>query len=133
IVFISPRIDPRRGSVDVRLRVSPVPDFLLQDMTVSVNVETGRREQALVVPNDALIDVAGNRAFVLAVRDGRIQRAAVALGLRGLALTEVTDGIEAGEQVLAAGTGLVEGERVRIAEQPLPSRQTRDDRFALSE
>ncbi len=33
-------IDPQRGTVEVRLPVNPVPDFLRQDMTVSVNVET---------------------------------------------------------------------------------------------
>lgn len=120
IVFISPRIDPQRGSVDVRLRVSPVPHFLRQDMTVSVNVETGRRERALVVPNDALLDVAGDRAFLLAVRDGHVERVAVTLGLRGLTLTEVIAGISAGERVLVAGAGVADGERVRIIEQPLP-------------
>lgn len=99
IVFISPRIDPQRGSVDVRLRVSPVPHFLRQDMTVSVNVETGRRE--------------------LAVRDGHVERVAVTLGLRGLTLTEVIAGISAGERVLVAGAGVADGERVRIIEQPL--------------
>lgn len=133
IVFISPRIDPRRGSVDVRLRVSQVPDFLLQDMTVSVNVETGRRDRALAVPNDALIDVSGDRAFVLAARDGRAQRVAVSLGLRGLAMTEVTAGIEAGEHVLAASAGVVDGQRVRVVEEPLPSRQAHDDELSASE
>ncbi len=125
IAFISPRIDPQRGSVDVRLRVSPVPDFIRQDMTVSVNVETGRRERALVVPNDALLDVTGDRAHVLAIREGRVQRNPVTLGLRGLALTEVTDGIEAGERVLGAGAAIPDGERVRVVEQPLPISATR--------
>ena len=121
IVFISPRIDPRRGSVDVRLRVAPVPPFILQDMTVSVNVETGRRESALVVPNDALLDVVGDRAHVLAIRDGRVRRVPVTLGLRGLALTEVVAGIDTGEHVLAASGSVADGERVRIVEQPLPT------------
>src|SRR5690606_19500275 len=124
IIFISPRVDPQRGSVDVRLRVSPVPHFIRQDMTVSVNVETGRRERALVVPNDALLDVDGDRAYVLAVRGGHVERVAVSLGLRGLALTEVIAGIEAGERVLSAGAGVsdfVDGQRVRIVEQPLPT------------
>src|SRR5690606_20970426 len=43
--YIAPSIDPQRGTVDLRLRVEPAPDFLRQDMTVSVNIETGRREQ----------------------------------------------------------------------------------------
>lgn len=120
IVFISPRIDPQRGSVDVRLRVDPVPHFLRQDMTVSVNVETARRERALVVPNDTLIDAAGERAFVLAERGGRAERVAVTLGLRGLELTELLGGIEAGERVLAAGGEVAAGQRVRVVEQALP-------------
>src|SRR5690606_5293510 len=106
IVFISPRIDPQRGSVDVRLRVSPVPHFIRHDMTVSVNVETGRRERALVVPNDALLDIAGDRGHVVAVRDGHARRVTVALGLRGLALTEIVAGLEPGERVLVAGAGV---------------------------
>lgn len=121
IVFIAPRIDPQRGSVDVRLRVSPVPHFIRQDMTVSVNVETGRRERALLVPNDALLDVAAEHGYVLVVRDGRVHRAQVALGLRGLALTEVTAGVQAGERVLGAAAGVTDGQRVRVIEQPLPT------------
>lgn len=120
--FIAPSIDPRRGSVDVRLTVNPVPGFLRQDMTVSVNVETGRRERALVVPNDALGAVTGDRAELWRVVDGRAQRQAVTLGLRGLAQTEITEGLAPGDWVLAdAGAALEEGGRVRVRERALPA------------
>lgn len=119
--FISPRVDPERGTVDVRLKVVPAPPFLRQDMTVSVNVETGRRGKALVVPNDALFAVEGDSAHVLAVRGGRAERVRVTLGLRGPSLTEVTEGLEPGERVLAVEEGAVAaGQRVRVHEQPLP-------------
>lgn len=124
ITLIAPRIDPQRGSVDVRLTVEPVPEFLRQDMTVSVNVETGRRASALVVPNDALLAVSGDRAQVLAVRDGRARRVDVHLGLRGLTLTEILSGLESGDTILlaqAAGTA-AEGGRVRAVAQSLPAR-----------
>jgi HlyD family secretion protein len=121
ISFIAPSIDPQRGTVDVRLTVEPVPDFLRQDMTVSVNIETGRREQALAIPNDALTSVQGNQAQVLAVRDGKVQRLSVTLGLRGLAMSEVTSGLNAGERVLVDATAeLADGARVRFIEQVLP-------------
>ena len=73
INFIAPSIDPT-GTVEVRLSVDPVPDFLRQDMTVSVNVETGRRDRTLAIPNDALGIVQGDQATVLLVRDSKIQR-----------------------------------------------------------
>lgn len=118
INFIAPSIDPQRGTVELRLQVDPVPDFLRQDMTVSVNVETGRREQALVIPNDALTSVKGNQATVLVVRDGKVQRQQVSLGLRGLDRAEVTSGLKAGDQVLANPEAtLEEGKRVRVKNQ----------------
>ncbi len=121
ISFIAPAIDPQRGTVDVRLKVEPVPDFLRQDMTVSVNIETGRRDQALAIPNDALIAIRGNTAQVLAVRAGQVQLTEVTLGLRGLAMTEVQRGLQAGDTVLADATApLSDGTRVRFIEQALP-------------
>lgn len=115
ISFLAPAIDPQRGTVDVRLAVSPVPGFLRQGMTVSVNVETGRRERAIVVPNDALVASDGNQAALWLVVDGRAVRRQVRLGLRGLTQTEVTAGLQAGDRVLADGQAALEpGDRVRI-------------------
>ena len=115
INFIAPSIDPQRGTVEVRLAVNPVPEFLRQDMTVSVNIETGKREQALVIPNDALSGIQSNKAVVLLLRDGKIQRQQVILGLRGLAMSEVISGLSAGDHVLAdAESSLADGTRVRL-------------------
>ena len=115
INFIAPSIDPQRGTVEVRLSVDPVPDFLRQDMTVSVNVETGRRDRTLAIPNDALGKVQGDQATVLLVRDSKIQRQKVKLGLRGLAMSEVISGLKAGDQVLSDATStLKDGTRVRF-------------------
>ena len=115
ISFIAPSIDPQRGTVEVWLSVDPVPDFLRQDMTVSVNVETGRRDQALVVPNDALANVRDEQAQVLMVRDGKVHRQDVTLGLRGLAMSEILSGLSAGDALLADATApLADGARVRF-------------------
>jgi HlyD family secretion protein len=120
VSFIAPSVDPQRGSVDIRLTVEPVPDFLRQDMTVSVNVETGRRGSAVVVPNDALGEVDGNRATLWLVVDGRATRRPVELGLRGLALTEVTRGLQPGDWILAdARAAVVEGSRARVRDGAL--------------
>ena len=125
--FIAPSIDPQRGTVEVRLVVEPVPDFLRQDMTVSVNIETGRREQTLAVPNDALTSVQGDQAQLLLLRDGKVQRQRVTLGLRGLAMSEVLDGLSAGDRVLADATALLaDGTRVRFTEQPAPLANSSD-------
>ncbi len=122
VSFIAPSVDAQRGTVDIRLTVTPVPGFLRQGMTVSVNVETGRRDRAIVVPNDALAAVDGNRAEVWLVADGRAARRKVALGLRGLTQTEVTAGVQAGDWILADARAVVApGERVRVTASTLPA------------
>ncbi|WP_201584748.1 efflux RND transporter periplasmic adaptor subunit [Psychrobacter jeotgali] len=118
INFIAPSINAQNGTVEVRLAVDPVPEFLRQDMTVSVNVETDSREQALVIPNDAFIEGQDDQAQVMLVRDGRVQRQIVTLGLRGLTASEVVSGLNAGDQVLTDATSDIEdGTKVRVETQ----------------
>jgi len=120
ISFIAPSVDPQKGTVNIRLKVDPVPGNLRQDMTVSVNIETGRRAQALVVPNDALLNVEGERARVLSVSNGRVKKVEVRLGLRGLVMTEIVSGLKAGDFVLANTAGKIkEGDRVRLKQQTM--------------
>jgi HlyD family secretion protein len=43
VVYINPSVDATRGSVLVKLRVPNPPTYLIQDMTVSVDIEVARR------------------------------------------------------------------------------------------
>ena len=121
VSFIAPSVDPQRGTLDLRLTVDPVPDYARQDMTVSVNIETGRRDHALVVANDALTNVSAGKGDVWLVTDGKATQSRVTLGLRGLAASEVTAGIKAGDWVLADGAvDIADGARVRVAQEEIP-------------
>jgi HlyD family secretion protein len=103
-----------RGTVEVRLRVGDPPPFLRPDMTVSVNVEVGRRAGALVLPADALRESAAGEPWVLAVRGGRTERRPVAVGLKGEGLVEVRGGVAEGDVVVpTSALGVAAGQRVR--------------------
>lgn len=119
VSFIAPSVDTARGTIDVHLDLLEPADFLRQGMTVSVNIETGRREQALVLPNDALRAHDGTRAQVLRVNDGVVERVGVRLGMLGTALSEVSEGLAAGDLVLIGDAE--EGQRVRVREQTIPT------------
>jgi HlyD family secretion protein len=109
ISALAPAIDPQRGAVQVRLDLEgPSPPFLREDLTVSVEVETGRRAQALVLPLTALRE--GEAVWV--VDDARLHVRPVRLGLRTLEAVEVLQGLAAGEQV-ALGDTAQPGQRVR--------------------
>ena len=119
VSYLAPAVDNARGTLDVHLDLDQPADFLREGMTVSVSIQTARREQTLVIANDALRARQGERAEVLRVAGGRVERVAVKLGLRGTTLSEVAEGLAEGDRVLAADA--TPGQRVRLREQPLPA------------
>lgn len=126
LVFINPGIDAQRGAVEVKLRVAKPPAYLKQDMTVSVDIETARRVNAVLAPAAALHDADKAAPWVLKIEAGtmlhRVRRQPVTLGLRSNGLVEVLAGLRAGDQIIpATGTGValaIEGARVRPVVAP---------------
>lgn len=118
VSFIAPAVDTNRGTIDIHLNLLQPADFLRQGMTVSADIRTGSRDQALVLPNDALLNRRGLQAEVLRWTAARqIERVPVRLGLHGTGLTEIVEGLDAGDVVLADETA--EGQRVRVRIEPL--------------
>jgi HlyD family secretion protein len=82
-------------------------------MSLSVEVETARRDSALTLPLAALRGApAADRGSVLLALDGRAQPRDVRLGLRTLEAAEVLEGLADGDTVLL-GSKVQAGERVR--------------------
>jgi len=119
LVYINPGIDALRGSVEVKLRVANPPDYLRQDMTVSVDIEVARRRAAVVIPADAVHDAGGAQPWVLAVDGWRAQRRPVKLGLKGDGRVEVLEGVAPGDRVIPVALAAVKsGQRVRAVAAP---------------
>ncbi len=114
VLSIAPVVDAQRGAIEVKLSLQPPrPAFLREDMTLSIEVETARRDSALVVPIGALRgDGSAADVEVLVERDGRAESRKVRLGLRTLEAAEVLDGLGVGDVVLLAAA-LKPGARVR--------------------
>lgn len=121
LIYINPGIDALRGSVEVRLRVPTPPDYLRQDMTVSVDIEVARRAQAVVAPTQAVRDATTAQPWVLAVRNGRAERVPVKVGLRGDGRLEVLEGAAPGDALIPASLGLITaGQKVRALPRAAP-------------
>lgn len=118
VSFIAPAVDASRGTIDIHVDVLEPAEFLRQGMTVSVDIRVGSREQALVLPNDALQNRRGSQAEVLRLGgDRHVERVPVQLGLRGTGLTEIVDGLRAGDIILSGE--VAEGQRVRVRLEPV--------------
>lgn len=113
---IAPVVDAQRGAIEVKFSLpQQPPPFLREDMTLSIEVETARRERALVLPLGALrSDASADSGMVWVERDGRVQERKVRLGLRTLEAAEVLDGLAEGDVVLL-GASPSPGQRVRAA------------------
>ena len=118
LVYINPRVDPLRGSVEVKLAVPKPPAYLQQDMTVSVDIEVARRPQSLWLPLTAVQTAGSDGPEVWVVRDQQLHRQRVTLGSRHQGRVEVLSGLDAGERLATQpAPHWQEGQRVR-AEPP---------------
>ncbi|MCL4697772.1 MAG: efflux RND transporter periplasmic adaptor subunit [Burkholderiaceae bacterium] len=115
IASIAPLVDALRGAVEVKfsLPAPPSPPVrLTNDMTVSIEVVTAKRERAIALPGEAV------RAgpAVRGVQGGAATLRPVQTGLRTLAAVEVTQGLREGEQVVL-DAAIAPGARVRAVER----------------
>lgn len=116
IASIAPLVDAQRGSVEVKFALPAPPPFLRDDLTVSIEIVTARRERTLVIPAEALR--AADAVQVL--EDGRIVARRVQTGVRGVSEVEVLQGLQEGELVVLGGA-LAPGQRARASQDGGPA------------
>jgi HlyD family secretion protein len=113
VSYINPGIDITRASVEVKLTVTDPPDYLRQDMTVSVDIEVATKNSAMVLPVRSVHDVLSGQPWVLGIKDGRAVKRPVRLGLRGNSHIEILDGLSDNEAAIPLNSGVLTGQRVR--------------------
>jgi membrane fusion protein (multidrug efflux system) len=105
---VDPLIDANGRSVGVRGCIDNRQQQLRPGMFARVNAVFGARENAMVIPEEAIVPQ-GGRSFVVKVVPGEqagtlvSQRVAVKVGLRLPGKVEILEGLEEGETVVTAG------------------------------
>jgi len=113
VTYINPGIDISRATVQVKLTVAEPPDYLRQDMTVSVDIEVAAKDNAQVLPARSVHDVLSGQPWVLTVNNGRAARRPVKIGLRGSSQIEILEGLQPGDIVIPQSSGVLAGQRLR--------------------
>ncbi len=126
---VDPLIEANGRSVGVRGCIDNRQQQLRPGMFARVNAVFGSRENALVIPEEAIIPQ-GGRTFVVKVVAGDkpdaliSERVAVKVGLRQPGKVEIVEGLSAGDTVVTAGHQRLQkdGTPVRVVDLSQPGR-----------
>jgi RND family efflux transporter MFP subunit len=113
VAEITPMGDVNAKTFRVKMAL-PDDTPLRPGMSVEANIVTREKENALLMPADA---VQGSAVFV--VDGGRVRKRTVTIGIRGTRAVEVLDGLKEGERIASPATAaLADGVRVRVQAAP---------------
>lgn len=103
VTTVSPAVDPSDRSVRVRLELDNSTQKLRDGAYVTVWIEVGRKEDAIVVPLSA-VKAEGDQRFVFVLNKGDVvEKKQVQLGLFDDDGVEIVSGLEAGDVVVTIG------------------------------
>ena len=128
VLAIDPLIDANGRSVGVRACIDNRRLQLRPGMFARVNAVFGQRDNARVIPEEAILPQ-GGKQFVIKLVNGTepnsrvTQRVEVKIGLRSPGKVEVLEGLEAGDTVVTAGQQRVQrdGTAVRVMDMAAPT------------
>jgi membrane fusion protein, multidrug efflux system len=103
IYAIEPAVDEQTRTVLVRARIANNDLKLRPGMFARVQLQLGVRENAVWVPEEAIVP-RGQDAFVFRVVEGRAEQVRVQIGARKPGEVEIQKGIAAGDLVITEGT-----------------------------
>ena len=112
---VAPVFDPATRTAAMEIEV-PNPGFRLKPgMYARVQLTAERRENALVVPRAAIVDLEGQRGVYVVDEASTAHFKSIRTGLQDAEFVEVLDGLRDGERVVTVGTlALRDGDKVSL-------------------
>jgi Cu(I)/Ag(I) efflux system membrane fusion protein len=110
VSVIYPQVNKDTRTARIRIELSN-PDFaLLPDMYVDAEIDTGRMQPVLAIPESAILDTGSRQAVFVEKGQGRFEPRDVKLGHRGGGYVEVREGLTEGEPVVVSANFLIDAE-----------------------
>lgn len=117
VYFINPQANSQTRSIEVKAWVNNPTGKLKPGFFAQVKIVQKQHQQALTIPDEAFYYEAG-KAFVYLVRDGRVHRKEVQLGIRLEGRIEILYGVNDEDLVVAlASKAISDGARVKIKQR----------------
>ena len=114
VARVAPVFDPATRTAEMEIEVPNPTGRLKPGMYARVNLTVGLRENALVVPRNALVDIEGKRG-VFIPQQNRASFRAVQTGLQDENRVEITQGLQEGSHVITTGAlALRDGDLIQL-------------------
>jgi membrane fusion protein (multidrug efflux system) len=121
IARISPTVDPQTGTFRAQLEIPDPTRRLKPGMFARVNIVYERRENALQLPRNAMLDADGEQS-VFVIVNGKAEQRHIRTGLTNSGMVEVLEGLKGDEQVVVVGqAGLKTGTAVKVVDTTAPA------------
>ncbi len=105
ISYVAASLDPTTRTLQARIDTQNPGDKLKKDMYVTATVEAGAIRQAIALPDAAVLRDSENQPFVYAMTSSnQFGRRPVTLGESLNGETQITSGVNAGDQVIGNGS-----------------------------
>jgi Cu(I)/Ag(I) efflux system membrane fusion protein len=110
IAVIYPQINRESRTARIRVELANADLALLPDMYVDAEIDVGKREAVLAVPESAVLDTGTRQTVLVDKGEGRFEPREVKVGQRGGGYIEVREGLADGEPVVTSANFLIDAE-----------------------
>lgn len=102
VAAIDPNLDPASRAVSIRAEIDNADGRLKPGLFIEVDIEAGQIENALTVPEEALV-ARGDKVFVYEIKEGKAELVQVETGVREAGKVQIVSGLDAGATVVTDG------------------------------
>ena len=110
VEYIYPSLDAKTRTLKVRLRFDNPDEILKPNMYTNVKIFGGPKDDAIVIPVEALIRTGREQRVVISLGDGRFESRTVTAGIESGDWVEILEGIIPGDIVVTSGQFLIDSE-----------------------
>jgi RND family efflux transporter MFP subunit len=115
IDIISPTVDPQSGNITVKALIKNLGVRGKPGMFARITIFTGSPEKKIFIPSSSLVQKNGSNGSVLTIRNNRVFRRKVTLGMEYKDTIEINGGLSEGELIVLEPTPVLrDGDEVTI-------------------
>ncbi|MGQ0580032.1 MAG: efflux RND transporter periplasmic adaptor subunit [Betaproteobacteria bacterium] len=110
VSVILPEVNLATRTLKARIELANPGARLVPGMFATVNFAPAVRKEMLLVPTEAVIRTGSRSVVIVALGDGKFAPVDVEIGMESEGRTEIRNGLQAGQKVVASGQFLIDSE-----------------------